>query len=64
MLMTEWNTVELGKVQRTEGVAATLIELVERQMHIDGKTFDEAVAVLNLTDEEIKRYLPMRKANN
>ena len=30
MLMTEWNTVEFGKVQRAEGVAETLLELVER----------------------------------
>ena len=37
MLMTEWNTTEFGKVQRAEGVAATLLDLVERKMHIEKK---------------------------
>ena len=61
MLMTEWNTTEFGKVQRAEGVAATLLE---RKMHIEKKTFDEAVAELNLTDEEIRQCYSMRKPNN
>lgn len=64
MLMTEWNTTEFGKVQRAEGVAATLLDLVERKMHIEKKTFDEAVAELNLTDEEIRQCYSMRKPNN
>ena len=59
MLMTEWNTTEFGKVQRAEGVAATLLDLVERKMHIEKKTFDEAVAELNLTDEEIRQCYSM-----
>ena len=64
MLMTEWNTTEFGKVQRAEGVAATLLDLVERKMHIEKKTFDEAVAELNLTDEEIRQCYSMCKPNN
>ena len=64
MLTTEWNISDFGRVQREEGAAAILLELVERKMHIDSKTFEEAVAELNLTDEEIKQCYSMRKSNN
>lgn len=62
MLTTEWNISDFGRVQREEGAAEILIELVERKMHIDSKTFDEAVAELHLTDKEIKQCYSMRKS--
>ncbi len=65
MLMTEWDTNEFGKVQREEGRAegraegiALLCKSISNLTKNAGKTFDEAVALLGLSEEEIAACRP------
>lgn len=69
MLLTEWNTLDYGSVQRAEGreegrkegMLAARCESVHALIETTGKTFEEIVAMLRLTSEEAEEC---RKAMN
>lgn len=69
MLMTEWNTLDYGRVQRAEGrkegreegMLAARCESVRALMDTTGKLFEEVVAMLQLTPAEAEEC---RKALN
>lgn len=65
MLMAEWDTKEFGKVQREEGRAEVraesiqyLCQAIKYLMNMLGKSFEEAVAILGLPEDQIDACRP------